>query len=52
MSHGLWNKLNPFQEIAENESNNNPIGVLTRAIIRFSKLKQFWQNVPLISKDL
>lgn len=50
MSHGLWNKLNPFQKIADN--NNNPIGVLTRATIRFSKLRQFWQNAPLVSKDL
>jgi len=52
MSHGLWDNQNPFEELREKKHNNNPVGVLTRATIRFSKLRQFWQNVPLVSKDL
>ncbi len=52
MSHGLWDSQNPFESLGEKESKNNPVGVLTRATIRLSKLRQFWQNVPLVSKDL
>jgi hypothetical protein len=52
ISRGKWSGKDPFssihQEINPDEKLTNydgPIAVLTRARIRFSKLKSFWKNV-------
>ncbi len=49
-SHGKWDGREPFGNF-KNEMEGE-IAVLTRATIKFSKLKSFWRNVPLVSKDL
>jgi heme-degrading monooxygenase HmoA len=43
-SHGKWDDKQPFDAIP-NDNYTGPIAVLTRATIRFNKLKQFWGNV-------
>ena len=43
--HGTWDGKQPFGEISKNTAYNGPIAILTRATIRISKLKAFWQNV-------
>ncbi|MCD8739828.1 DUF3291 domain-containing protein [Mucilaginibacter roseus] len=45
-SHGKWDGDNPF--VDNNKSTqvyNGPVGVLTRATIRFNRLKNFWAEV-------
>lgn len=45
-SHGLWSGVNPFEgdEVKPNPSDN--ICILTRATIKWSKLRTFWKYVP------
>lgn len=43
-SHGKWDDRQPFDAMSE-ENYNGPVAVLTRATIRFNKLKDFWGNV-------
>jgi heme-degrading monooxygenase HmoA len=43
-SHGKWDGQEPFGS-PQIEIHNGPVAVLTRATIRFNKLKQFWANV-------
>ncbi len=50
--HGLWDCKAVFGKLPKNTSYEGEIAVLTRATIRFSKLKSFWKNVPLISKKM
>lgn len=50
VSHGKWDAQEPFGRAHTNESFTGPIGVLTRATIRFSKLKGFWSNVTPVAK--
>ena len=47
-SHGLWDGKKPFGSIQENP-HQGPIAVLTRATIRFNRLKNFWANVDLVA---
>ncbi|MES3018892.1 MAG: DUF3291 domain-containing protein [Bacteroidota bacterium] len=49
-SHGYWDNKEPFQASGDNNNFDGPIGVLTRATIRFSKLKSFWNNVEPVAK--
>jgi heme-degrading monooxygenase HmoA len=43
-SHGKWDGKEPFGN-PDMPNYNGPIAVLTRATIRFNKLKNFWANV-------
>jgi hypothetical protein len=52
VSHGFWDKKQPFGTPDTRFEINEPIAVLTRASIRFSKLKNFWQNVPAVANNL
>lgn len=46
MSHGKWDGQNPFAtDNAFAEPYTGPVGVLTRATIRFKRLKNFWADV-------
>ena len=48
-SHGKWHGREPFGKPILDKNYNGKIAVLTRATIRFSKLKSFWQNVPAVA---
>ena len=43
--HGSWDGKQPFGDLEKNTPYEGPIAILTRATIRLSKLKSFWQNV-------
>ena len=48
-SHGKWDGKEVFKY--NNQSNHaGPVMVLTRATIRFSKLKEFWSNVDPVTE--
>lgn len=47
-SHGKWDGLEPF--IATGQSDySGPLVVLTRATVRFKRLKTFWANADVVS---
>ncbi|MDB5120799.1 MAG: hypothetical protein JWN56_2017 [Sphingobacteriales bacterium] len=48
-SHGKWDGKQPFDLSPELKYQSGPIAVLTRATIRFSKLKRFWSNVKNVA---
>jgi Domain of unknown function (DUF3291) len=43
--HGSWDGKQPFGPMVKNTPYDGPVAILTRATIRLSKLKVFWQNV-------
>jgi heme-degrading monooxygenase HmoA len=47
-SHGQWGGKEPFGKPAPKEI-NGPVAVLTRATIRFNRLKNFWANVDTVA---
>lgn len=47
-AHGNWSGEQPFGK-PKNVTSTGRIGVLTRATIRPSKLKRFWENVPPVA---
>jgi heme-degrading monooxygenase HmoA len=47
-SHGKWDGKEPFGS-SDIANYTGPIAVLTRATIRFSKLKNFWSNVDEVA---
>jgi heme-degrading monooxygenase HmoA len=44
-SHGTWDQKEPFGK-PETSPYSGPVAVLTRATIRFNRLKNFWAHVP------
>ena len=50
-SHGFWDGKQPFENKAKLEL-DQPVLVLTRARIRFSKLLSFWRKVGKVSHGL
>ena len=48
-SRGTWNGKEPFGK-AQNIAHHGPVAVLTRATIRFNRLKNFWANVDKTAK--
>ena len=49
--HGKWDNKDLFGTIPSNNEYQGPIATLTRATIRLTKLKYFWENVaPVASK--
>ncbi|MBC8052301.1 MAG: DUF3291 domain-containing protein [Sphingobacteriaceae bacterium] len=49
ISHGKWDGKEPFGK-AEINTYTGPVAVLTRATIRFNRLKNFWANVDKTAK--
>jgi len=49
-SHGKWAGKEPFGNPKQDEGFTEPVAVLTRASIRFTKLRSFWRNVPAVSQ--
>jgi hypothetical protein len=49
-SHGEWNGIDPFKIDEYDNQYTGPVAVLTRASIRFSKLKRFWTHVDPIAQ--
>jgi hypothetical protein len=51
-AHGQWSKQNPFEVSDSLDENNKYISVITRATIKISMLKKFWDYVPTSQLDL
>lgn len=49
-SHGVWDGKEPFQTAVPDLTYTGPIAVLTRATIRFNKLKNFWSHVDEVAE--
>jgi heme-degrading monooxygenase HmoA len=47
-SHGKWDGKEPFDNIQQ-YNYTGPVAVLTRATIRFNKLRSFWSNVDEVA---
>lgn len=50
--HGLWSGIDPFAHLKVEPTPASKIAVLTRASIKWSKAKLFWENVPAVADDL
>lgn len=50
-ARGQWNKKNPFEKSTDMNPDIPQIAVITRATIKLSKLKTFWDYVPTSQKD-
>ncbi len=50
--HGYWDKKQPFGALPPKSEYEGPIAILTRATIRLSKLKAFWQNVDGVAQQM
>ena len=50
--HGSWDGKRPFTSISSATRPGVPVGVLTRATIRLSRLKNFWNNTSRVAKKL
>ncbi|MBE7179540.1 MAG: DUF3291 domain-containing protein [Mucilaginibacter polytrichastri] len=48
-SHGKWDGQEPFLP-GNSGQHIGPVAILTRARIRFSRLKNFWAHVPVVKK--
>lgn len=47
--HGTWDGKEAFGKLPKNTDFDGPIGILTRASIRFKKLKRFWEHVDEVA---
>ncbi len=50
--HGTWDGKQVFGNLPKQTDYEGLIAVLTRATIRFSKLKNFWQNVDAVASQM
>jgi hypothetical protein len=50
--HGTWDRKQPFGPLTAVKSCDGPIATLTRATIRFSKLKAFWETVDSVAAQV
>ncbi len=50
--HGKWDGKAPFGNLTRQTPYNGTIATLTRATIRISKLKAFWQNVAAAANEM
>ena len=50
--HGKWDGKEPFGSLAKQTNYNGLIATLTRATIKLSKLKAFWQNVAAAANEM
>lgn len=46
IARGEWSGSNPFQASTDLDSSDPQLAVITRASIKFSKLRKFWSYVP------
>jgi hypothetical protein len=51
-SHGAWDGKKPFGSLPPRNDHDGKIAVLTRATIRVSKLKYFWENVAPVANRM
>jgi hypothetical protein len=49
-SHGEWDGIDPFKMQEYDKEHVGPVAVLTRASIRFNKLKRFWSHVDPVAQ--
>jgi heme-degrading monooxygenase HmoA len=49
-SHGKWDGIEPFKMNDYDKDHSGPVAVLTRATIRFNKLKRFWTHVDPVAQ--
>ena len=50
---GLWDKQNPFQPaLKEAPKATQAVAIITRASLRWSRLRAFWKSVPAASKAI
>ena len=47
--HGTWDDKKAFGDLPAKSEYDGPLAVLTRATLKFSKLKAFWENVPPVA---
>lgn len=52
IAKGKWSGKNPFSKNTELDKNISKLAVITRATIRLSKLRKFWNYVPTSSLPL
>ena len=50
--HGQWDNKEPFGSLPKQSGYDGPLAILTRATIRLSKLKAFWQNVDGVANQM
>jgi hypothetical protein len=50
--HGSWDGKKLLTDERESNRSTGPIAVLTRATIKWSKLRNFWQNVAPVSNQM
>lgn len=50
--HGKWDGKIPFGELPKSTDYNGMVAILTRATIRYSKLKSFWKNVEGVANQM
>ena len=50
--HGKWDGKECFGNLSKQTDYNGPIGILTRATIRLSKLSAFWKNVGGVANQM
>src|SRR3954469_21019777 len=50
--HGSWDNKKPFGDLPRQTNEDGLTAVLTRATIRWGKLKAFWQNVQSAAEPL
>jgi hypothetical protein len=50
--HGLWDGKEVFGRLAKNTDYEGTLAVLTRATIRFNKMKSFWSNVAPVAQKM
>jgi hypothetical protein len=51
-AHGTWDGKNIFEELPKQLNHKDVIAVLTRATIRLSRLKNFWQHVDRVASQM
>ena len=51
-SHGTWDNFNPFKANISSKDEQLPRMILTRATIKKSKLRKFWNYVPTSQKPI
>ena len=50
--HGKWDGKEPFGNLPKQSDYDGRVAILTRATIRFSKLKSFWKNVDGVASQM
>jgi heme-degrading monooxygenase HmoA len=51
-SHGFWSGIEPFVDHQNIEVESSSVAIITRATIRWQKLRKFWKYVPKASAPI